>query len=464
MATKKQIEGKVLGVKGQVVEVYFEKEKPAIHDLIYLKDDPEVKLQIHASSKDDSFYALSLGSSEAIFRGAKVVSTGRPIAFPVSKNMLGRVVDLYGVPQDGKGKLDARESMPIYRDFKLVNKIAKKQTILETGIKVVDLFAPLLQGGKMGLFGGAGVGKTMLLTEVLHNILDRTKNSLSVFSGVGERSREGLELYQSLSESRVMDESTLVFGPMGANPSVRFLSAYAAATLAEYYRDVMEKDVLFFIDNVFRFAQAGNEISVLTESLPSEDGYQSALESQIARFHERLLSNDKNSITTIEAVYVPADDLLDHGVQVIFPYLDSVVVMSRDAYQKGILPAVDIIASNSSVLNPIVVGQDHYEVALRAKQVLKESQNLERIVSLVGQSELSPDDLLTYQRARKVINFMTQRFFVAQGQKLASGTYVPLKSVVEDVKGILDGKFDHLPEEKFLYIGSVTEVQANGSK
>lgn len=460
--SKKQTQGRITRVKGQVVEILFDEQKPALRDLLYLEEDNEVKLQVHSSSGEDSFFALCLTNPEPLYRGAVVVSTGAPISFPVGENMLGRVVDLFGTAQDGKANIVTKDSMPIHRDFALVNRPTKKATIIQTGIKVIDMFAPILQGGKMGLFGGAGVGKTILLTEALHNVVEQTQKSVSVFSGVGERSREGLELYQSLSQSGVMNSASLVFGPMGANPSVRFLSGFASATLAEYYRDVLGKDVLFFIDNVFRFAQAGNEISVLTENLPSEDGYQSSLESQIASFHERLLSNDKNNITTIEAVYVPGDDILDHGVQVIFPYLDSVVVMSRDIYQKGILPAVDILSSTSSALNVGTVGQKHYNIALKAKQLLKQAQNLERIVSLVGESELSPDDLVTYQRSKKLINYMTQRFFVAEGQKLSKGSYVQKKVTVEDVEGILMGKFDHISDEKFLYIGSASEINQNG--
>jgi len=350
--------------------------------------------------------------------------------------------------------------MPIHKDFSINTGVQRKAQLVETGIKVLDLFSPILKGGKVGLFGGAGVGKTMLLTEVLHNVVGREKKALSVFAGIGERSREGLDLYQSLGQSGVLDSATLVFGPMGANPAVRFLSAFAAATLAEYYRDTLESEVLFFVDNVYRFAQAGNEISVLTENLPSEDGYQATLESQVAKFHERLVATQQSLITTIEAVYVPADDLVDHGVQAVFPYLDSVIVMSRSIYQEGRLPAVDILKSSSSALNPVVVGDDHYSISLRAKQLLRDGENLERIVSLVGEAELSPEDQATFRRSRKLKNFMTQRFFVAEGQKLEQGSYVPISVTLEDTAGILDGRFDHLPEESFLYVGSAEEIKS----
>ena len=286
-------------------------------------------------------------------------------------------------------------------------------------------------------------------------------SSVSVFAGVGERSREGLELYQSLIDSEVIGNSSLIFGPMGENPSIRFLSAFSAVTLAEYFRDVNKKDVLFFIDNVYRFAQAGNEISTLTSGLPSEDGYQATLESEMARFHERLISTSSASISTIEAIYVPADDLLDHGVQSIFPYLDSVVVLSRRLYQEGVLPAIDILASTSASLHPNVVGDLHYETVVNAKSILKKAESLERIVSLVGEAELSGEDQIAYKRARKIRYFMTQNFFVTESQKGQKGSYVSLKSAIEDLKGIIEGKYDSIPEEKFRFIGSVSEIKTN---
>lgn len=456
--------GKVLTVRGQVIEVSFSGTKPAVNDLLYLKDFPDVKMEVYASSGENSFFCLALSPTHNIIRGAKVINSGQPIMFPVGPEMLGRVVDIFGLPHDTKGKVVPKATLPIHRAVELRRNESKKPKVIETGIKVIDLFAPILEGGKMGLFGGAGVGKTMLLSEILHNVVGRkSEQAVSVFAGVGERSREGLDLYQALSQSGVMGSSSLVFGPMGANPAVRFLSCYAAVTLAEYYRDVMNKEVLFFIDNVYRFAQAGNELSVLTDSIPSEDGYQATLESQMAHFHERLTSTDSGMITSIEAIYVPADDLLDHGVQAIFPYLDSQVVMSRSIYQEGLLPAVDILSSTSSALIPTTVGDTHYSIALRGKQLLKDSQNLERIVSLVGESELSPEDQTIFRRGRKLRNFMTQRFFVAEGQKAEHGAFVPSQVTLEDAAGIIDGKYDHIPEENFLYVGSIKEVKGASS-
>ena len=452
--------GEIVSIRGQVVEVEFSKRKPAIHDLLILKDNPEVKLEVYSSSGPNSFYCLALTSTNDMFRGAKIINTQTQILFPVGQTTLGRILDIFGQPLDGKGDIKDKDSMPIHGFPNNKVDLETKQVLLETGIKVLDLFSPLLKGGKMGLFGGAGVGKTILLTEVLHNIVGRAKEtSVSVFAGVGERSREGLELYQSLISSGVMDNSSLIFGPMGENPAVRFLSAFSAATLAEYFRDVGKKDVLFFIDNVYRYAQAGNEISTLTSGLPSEDGYQATLESEMAKFHERLISTASGSVSTIEAVYVPADDLLDHGVQSIFPYLDSVIVLSRRLYQEGVLPAVDILTSTSASLHPNIVGDMHFETVVSAKSILKQAESLERIVSLVGEAELSGEDQVAYRRAKKINNFMTQNFFVAEQQSGKSGSYVPLKSAVEDLKGIIEGKYDNIPEEKFRFIGSLSEIK-----
>lgn len=451
--------GEIVSIRGQIVEVEFTKRKPAINDLLILTTNPESKLEVYSSSGTDSFYCLALTSTNEMYRGAKVSNTQTQVLFPVGKSALGRVLDIFGKPLDGGEEITNIDMMPIHGIIDRKVKVITKQEVLETGIKILDLFSPLLRGGKMGLFGGAGVGKTILLTEVLHNVVGKAKDtSVSVFAGIGERSREGLELYQSLVDSGVMNNSSLIYGPMGENPAVRFLSAFSAATLSEYFRDVTKKDVLFFIDNVYRFAQAGNEISTLTSSLPSEDGYQSTLESEMARFHERLVSTESGSVSTIEAIYVPADDLLDHGVQSIFPYLDSVVVLSRRLYQEGFLPAVDILASTSASLNPNIIGDLHYETVVNAKSILKQAENLERIVSLVGEAELSGEDQIAFRRARKIRNFMNQNFFVSEAQKGQKGTYVPLKLAVEDLRGIIDGKFDHIPEDKFKFIGSISEI------
>lgn len=390
----------------------------------------------------------------------KVVNTKKPITVPVGTGVLGRVMDLFGEPLDGLGEIKRTEEWPIYRNSPTLYNLSYKEEILETGIKAVDLFSPIVKGGKIGIFGGAGVGKTILLTEIAHNVIGKhSENSVSVFAGVGERVREGQELYEALKEKGVLPYVSLILGTMGENPSRRFLSSFTAVTLAEYFRDILKKNVLFFIDNVFRFAQAGNELSVLMNSIPSEDGYQPTLASEMAAFHERLIANKDGNISTIEAIYVPNDDMLDQGVQAVFPYLDSTMVLSRSKYQEGHLPAVEIPSSTSSSLNPEIVGGLHYEVVLSAQSLLKQAASLERIVSLVGESELSTEDRIVYERAKKLRNFMTQSFFVAEAQTGNKGVFVPRKIAVEDVNSILKGKCDNITDDKFMFIGSIKEIK-----
>ena len=451
--------GKVVSIKGNVIEVEFRNNLPSINDILVMKDDEAVKMQVYMSSESNLLYCFCLTGNNKLYRGADIVNTQKPILFPVGKKLLGRVVDLFGNPLDGLGKVFFEKNIPIYKDKGIVN-LESKQELLQTGIKVIDLFAPLLKGGKMGLFGGAGVGKTMLLTEILHNVLGTSQGkSVSVFAGVGERSREGLELYQALRETNSLHLSSLIYGNMGENPAVRFLTAFAAETLAEYFRDELREDVLFFIDNLFRFAQAGNELSTLMNVIPSEDGYQATLESEMASFHERLSSTTDGYISSVEAIYIPSDDLLDYAVQSTFPYLESIVVLSRDIYQQGLVPAVDILASSSAALDPGTVGEFHYEVAMSAKNILKRAENLERIVSLVGESELSKEDQITFRRAKRIKNFMTQSFFVAETQKGLKGTFVPIETTLRDVNGIIMGKYDKIQEDSFLYIGSIGDIQ-----
>ena len=454
-----QSTGKIIAIRGQVIKVKFRGVQPEVYDVLQVDGIPSSKLEVYASSGRDTFYCFSLTPTESFFRGARVVNTGEQILFPVGQSLLGRAVGVLGNPVDGGQALKPEEFWPIHRGLIPLESVVAPSVVLETGIKVIDLFSPVLKGGKMGLFGGAGVGKTLLLTEILHNVVaGEGGKSVSVFAGVGERSREGLELYEALSKSGTLTSSTLIFGTMGENPANRFLSAFASVTLAEYYRDKLGRDVLFFIDNVFRFAQAGNELSTMMNIIPSEDGYQATLETEMAGFHERLTSNEKGAITTLEAVYVPADDLLDHAVQSIFPYLDSVAVLSRSVYQEGRLPAVDVIASTSTALEPDVVGQVHYKVALDAKTLLKRAESLERIVSLVGETEISREDQLAYKRAKKLRNYMTQGFFVAAAQRGEKGVFVQLKDTVKDAKDILSGRYDKVSEDQFLYIGSCKDL------
>jgi F-type H+-transporting ATPase subunit beta len=451
--------GKIVSIRGHIVEVEFKKDKPQVGHVLTLKDNPKMRMEVFSSSGPNKFYCLSLSPVENIYRGASVLDTKKAIEFPVGKALLGRAVNIFGEEYDKLGPIKAEKMWPVRRNPDIVEGSLSDRKILETGVKVIDLFAPILMGGKMGLFGGAGVGKTLLLTEILHNVVGKDKeNTVSVFAGVGERTREGLELHQALRDSGVLDSSSLVFGTMGESPTIRFLSAFSAVTLAEYFRDVQKKNVLFFIDNVFRFAQAGNELSTLMNIIPSEDGYQATLESEMADFHERLIPTKDSLVSTVEAIYVPSDDLLDHAVQAIYPYLESLVVLSRGVYQEGIMPAVDIISSTSTALEPTVVGQFHYEVALNAKTILKRAQGLERIVSLVGEHELSKEDQIIFKRSRRIRNYMSQNFFVAAAQRGEKGVYVPLKTTLEDVNSIIVGKYDAMPEDRFLYVGSLKEV------
>lgn len=453
------IEGKVVSIKGQIIEIEFPDDKPNIYDLLIMKDSPETKMEVYTSSAENSYFCLALTSITKLHHGAKIISTGQPIKVPVGKELLGRVIDTLGNPEDDMGDIKAKESMPIISKGVSFSNVNIPREILETGIKVVDFFTPIIKGGKVGLFGGAGVGKTVLISEIIHNlvILNPEKN-VSVFTGVGERTREGEELFSTLKESKVMQGVSLIYGSMGANAALRFRTAFTGVTLAEYYRDILGKDVLFFIDNVFRFAQSGYELSTLMNSVPSEGGYQSTLTSEMASFHERLVSTFKNSITTFEAIYVPADDLTDNGVQAIFPYLDSNLILSRAVYQEGRFPAVDILASNSSALNPDIVGEKHYQTTVDAQALLKKAGSLDRIVSLIGESELSAEDQTAYKRARFLKNFMSQNFTVVETQTEKKGVFVRVNETVDDVRSILDGKVDSLTPEELLFIGTLKDL------
>ena len=457
--------GEIIGVQGQIIEVSFGDNQPNAHDILILEDDPGIKMQVAFPSGPSSFYCFSLSSANKLCRGLKVVNTGKPILIPTGPSVLGRIMNIFGEPIDNLGPIKKDGEKPVYAQGLDYDEITKYDEILETGIKAIDFFSPMTRGGKIGLFGGAGVGKTILLTEIIHNVIVLHKGKgVSVFAGVGERIREGHELYETLVEKGVLPSVSMILGTMGENPAIRFLTGYTAVTLAEYFRDSLKKDVLFFIDNIFRFAQAGNELSVLMNTIPSEDGYQATLTSEMASLHERLVSNRDNSITSIEAIYVPNDDMLDQGVQAIFPYLDSSVVLSRSVYQEGKLPAIDLLSSSSSNLNSETVGQLHYDVSLKAVSLLKQATSLDRIVSLVGESELSQDDRLVYERAKKLRNFMTQNFFVTENQTGKKGSYVPRATTVADVNDLLLGKYDDISDDKFSFIGSIKDIKEVAKK
>lgn len=458
------VTGKVVSVRGQVVEISFVGEKPAVHDILVLEKDPLTKMEVYTSMGADNYYCLLLTASTNISRGANVINTHKPVTIPVGPEMLGRVIDLFGNPRDRGTQIQTKDTWPIYRDAPLYTDVSVPKEILITGIKGIDLFCPILKGGKIGLFGGAGVGKTILLTEIIHNVIQvspgsNSSSTLSVFAGIGERTREGQELVESLEMGGVLPYASLVFGHMGENPAIRFLTGATAITLAEYFRDVMKKDVLFFADNVFRLAQAGNELSLLMNTIPSEDSYQATLSSEMADFHERLSSTKENSITSIEAIYIPNDDILDQGVQSILPYLDSTIILSRDIYQEGKLPAIDFISSTSSALAPEFVSKEHYTTALHAQSVLKKAVSLERIVSLIGEGELNQEDQVLYRRAKMLRAYFTQSFFTTEKQTGRQGKFVPLPQTIQDTSDLLNGKYDNLTEDKFMFIGEAKEAQ-----
>ncbi|OHA00366.1 MAG: hypothetical protein A3C07_03435 [Candidatus Sungbacteria bacterium RIFCSPHIGHO2_02_FULL_47_11] len=454
-------QGIIVGVEGQVAEVEFGGAAPHFHDVLILADNPSVKMEVYASSCISRYFCIVFSSSAALTRGERVINTGMPLSVPVGRAVLGRVIDAFGEPLDGKPFPADVERAPAHRIEYRAEEILTHREILETGIKIIDFFCPLLKGGKIGLLGGAGVGKTVLLTELLHNIvfMRREEETVSVFAGIGERTREGHELVEILNAQGAIANASVVFGPMGMHPAVRMLAGHTAAALVEYFRDVMKRNVLFFIDNVFRFAQAGNELSMIMRIVPSEDGYQPTLTSEVASLHERLVSTPSGAVSTIEAVYVPNDDILDQAVQSVFGHLDSVVVLSRDVYQQNLLPAIDPPASYSSALSPEIAGELHYQTVREVQELFKKAGALERVVSLVGESELSQEDRTLYHRSKKIRNFMTQNLFVIEEQSGKPGQYVPLKTTIEDVDQIMAGKFDAVPEEKFLYIGSVKELK-----
>ncbi|MBI2122190.1 MAG: F0F1 ATP synthase subunit beta [Candidatus Sungbacteria bacterium] len=453
--------GTIIGVEGQIAEVEFLTAKPSLHDILVLEDDPSVRLEVRVSSREDAYFCFVFGSSLKLRRGARALNSGEQLSIPVGRGFLGRVFDMFGNPLDGGPPPSLEGRNPVYREGPPYVEISAKQEIMETGIKIIDLFCPFLKGGKIGLLGGAGVGKTVMLTELIHNIvvLKKASGVVSVFAGVGERTREGHELVEVLTEKNVLDSVAVILGPMGAPPALRSLAAYSALTTAEYFLNALQTDVLFFMDNIFRFAQAGNELAVVMRTIPSEDGYQPTLTSEMAAFHARLASNVSHSISAVETVYIPNDDITDAAVQSVFTHLDSAVVFSRDLYQQNLLPAVDPLASFSSALSPQTAGELHYQTARSSQALLKKALSLDRVVSLVGEAELSVEDRTAYQRSKKLRNFLTQQLFVAEDQTGGKGQYIPLKTAISEVNEILAGKYDDVPADKFLYVGSIKQIR-----
>lgn len=456
---KKEFKGRVRGVRGQIVEVGYDDTTalPKFFEILTSPENPKARLEVYAYGEDNTLFCLSLTKRRYLYRNMPIVSTGGPIVVPVGKGILGRVFNLFGEPVDNKGPLGDHRMQSIYRDLSKTTNVVTSQEILETGIKQIDFFTPFVKGGKIGFVGGAGVGKTVLMTELLHNITYKHEG-LSIFAGVGERIREGHELMKALEMSKVIDRVALVFGQMNENAIIRFRVAWGATTIAEFFRDELKKDVLFFADNVYRFIQAGAEVSAVLGSIPSELGYQATLETEISNFENRLVSTPNGSITSCQTVYVPADELSDVGVAAILSHLDAQVILSRDRASRGFYPPIDPLVSTSNTLNKRIVGDEHYDVATRALETLNNYQRLSRIVAIVGEAELSPYDQLVYQRAKKLINYLTQPFFTTESQTGKKGVTVERLSVVFDVDMIIAGKLDSVPAEKFLYIGSLKDA------
>lgn len=455
--------GTITGILGDVVEVMFPRDKPGRHELLTLAEDNSVKLEVYGSSPNDRISCLTYTDPSKLYRGAKVVRQFESISVPVGPGLLGRIVDVFGEPHDGKGAIKLNKRRSIYGTPPNFQSIKVDREILETGIKVIDFFTPFLKGGKIGLLGGAGVGKTVILSEFMHNITVFHKG-ISIFAGIGERIREAQEMVESLTEMNVLPNVSLVFGQMNERPAVRFRTGYTAATLAEYFRDEEERDVLFFVDNAYRFIQAGNELSILMNTIPSEDGYQATLASDIGIFQERLVSAGNAAITSIMAIYVPADDFSDAGVQSLMPYFDSQVMLSRDVAEEGRRPAVDINASSSGLLTPSLIGERHYQAYLETTRIVSRFDYLERIVSIAGEQELSPEDRVVYRRAKALLNYMTQDFFMVENQTGRKGVYVKRADVVEDVLDIVSGKIDDWPYEKLLYISTIAQAAKDGGR
>lgn len=452
--------GRVRAVRGQIVEVEYDEAKnlPDFFDILTSPENPDVKMEMYAYTENNNLYCLSLSGRHLLYRDMPVISTGKPLTIPVGKSILGRVINLYGQPQDNLGPLSNVQNFPIYAQKLKMETVEVSDQLLETGIKQIDFFTPFTKGGKIGFVGGAGVGKTVLMTELLRNITFKHEG-VSVFAGIGERIREGHELVESLKQSQVLSRVALIFGQMNENSIIRFRIAWAGATIAEYFRDVEKKDVLFFVDNTYRFIQAGSEVSALLGAIPSELGYQATMETEISNFENRLVGSKSGSITSIQTVYVPADELSDVGVAAIISHLDAVVILSRTIASRGYYPPVDPLLSSSRTLNRKVIGDNHYDIVTKAIEILQNNQRLSRIVAIVGEAELSPYDQLIYQRAKKLINYMTQPFFTTQNQTGKRGTFVPREKTISDVQKILTGDLDHLPAEKLLYIGSLAEAK-----
>jgi F-type H+-transporting ATPase subunit beta len=453
------MEGEIKSIVREIVEVEFSELDLKIGDVLRLKEEKDVKLEVKAIKGRGRFLCFLLSKTKNLKRGDKVEYEKSGISLPVGKELLGRVIDPFGNPLDNLGKLKTQELKTIKYFSPPYQETIFEKEIIETGIKAIDFFAPLLKGGKLGIIGGAGLGKTVLLLELMHNLVQKKEKDVLIFAGIGERIREGAELYETLKKMKILDSAVLIFGQMDQPAVIRFQAGISAISIAEYFRDVEKKNVLFFVDNVYRFLQAGHELSTLLEKLPSEGGYQPTLFSEIGQFEEKLVSTKDGFVTSVQAIYVPADDISDPAIQATFTYFDSIIIFSRDVYQQGRKPAIDLLNSFSSAISEEILGREHYFTLLEAKRVLERYRELDRIVKIVGEAELSLGERNLYNRAKKILNFMTQDFFVVKDQTQREGKFVKRKETIEGVKSILEGRFDNLDAEVFLNIGSVKDIK-----
>ena len=457
--------GKITQIIGAVLDIQFSRgHLPQINEAIQIDTaDGVLTVEVAQHLGDDIVRTIAMGSTDGLVRGMEAKATGAPISVPVGENTLGRIFNVLGEPIDKKEAPKVEEYLPIHRKAPSFEEQSTQTEILETGIKVVALLCPYQKGGKIGLFGGAGVGKTVLIQELIRNIATE-HGGYSVFTGVGERTREGNDLYHEMTESGVINKTTMVFGQMNEPPGARMRVGLTGLTMAEYFRDKGGKDVLLFIDNIFRFTQAGSEVSALLGRMPSAVGYQPTLQTEMGALQERITSTKNGSITSVQAVYVPADDLTDPAPANTFAHLDATTVLDRSIVEMGIYPAVDPLGSTSRILSPHVVGEEHYEVAQRVQEVLQKYKELQDIIAMLGMDELSEDDKLTVARARKIQRFLSQPFFVATQFTGIEGKYVPLSETIRGFKEILDGKHDDIPEQYFLNAGTIDEVVERASK
>lgn len=458
--------GTLVQAVGPVIDVRFNEGEipPLLVALKVKKDDgEELTLEVLQHIGDDTVRCIAMGSSDGIKRGLKVLNTGAPIEVPVGKEVLGRMFNVLGQPIDNAGEFKPNQFHSIYNDPPRFQDQSTHVEIYQTGLKVIDLLCPYIKGGKVGLFGGAGVGKTVLIQELMHNIAYEN-HGISVFAGVGERSREGNDLYGEMKESGVLSNTALVFGQMNETPGVRMRVALSGLTMAEYFRDVSHQDVLLFIDNIYRFTQAGSEVSALLGRMPSAVGYQPTLATEMGQLQERIASTKNGSITSIQAVYVPADDLTDPAPATTFSHLDAKTVLSRSIASLGLYPAVDPLASSSNFLDPNVVGEKHYQVARQVQSILQRYKDLQDIIAILGMDELSEEDKMAVNRARRIRNFLSQPTHVAEKFSGIPGVFVHLEDTIDSFDRILKGEGDYLPEEAFSYVGTFDEAKAKGER